>query len=391
MYAPLRVLVLTDWFPDGPDDMAGVFVREQALAVARRHEVTVLHLQRPGGGNRRLLLEDDEDGPLRVLRVRCRLPLPFTVVSLWAVTVALARLRRRRQLPHLLHAHEMAAGLAAILAGRSIGRPVVLSEHFSGFALAEVDGIAARVARFAFAHADLVCPVSESLRGSLEQGGWGGNLRVVPNVVDTELFTPGPRPVADERTSIVTVAALEPVKGVQELVEAVGILRHRRDDFRLELIGDGSLRGELERRAAELGLDGALLLRGKLKHDALPGALRRAGFAVVPSRWETFSVAMGEAMACGLPVVATAVGGIVERIDSGNGILCCAQDPAALAAAISEMLDQHHGYDRAAIAAGVRARFSTEAVVADWERVYADAFQRRQARSRSRYRGQRGK
>ena len=74
-------------------------------------------------------------------------------------------------------------------------------------------------------------------------------------------------------------------------------------------------------------------------------------FAVVPSRYETFSVAVSEALACGLPVVATAVGALPERIGDANGLLCPPGDPAALADAIGRMLARHRDYDRAAIAA----------------------------------------
>jgi L-malate glycosyltransferase len=387
MYAPLRVLVLSDWFPESPGDTAGIFVREQALAVARRHQVTVLHLRPPVRGGGRPRLEDGSDGPLRVMRVRCGRPAVFTAVTLWAVAAALARLRRDGAMPQLLHAHEMAGGLAAVVAARFVGCPVVLSEHFSGFALDQVHGVAARVARFAFAGADVVCPVSESLRAGLQRGGWGGHLRVVPNVVDTELFTVG-EPPPGEPPLIVAVAALKPVKGVQDLIEALGVLRARRADFRLELVGDGPLRADLASRAHALGLGENLVLSGALAHRALPAVMRRAAFVVIPSRWETFSVLMGEAMACGLPVVATAVGGMVERVHDGNGVLCPPQDPEALATALETMLDRYRTYDREAIASAVRARYSPESVADRWEAVYAEAFERRlTCRRRRRRRG----
>jgi glycosyltransferase involved in cell wall biosynthesis len=380
MYAPLRILVLSDWFPESPEDSAGIFVREQALAVARRHEVTVLHLRPPVRGGGRPRLEIGSDGPLRVMRVRCGHPAVFTIVSLWGVAAVLRRLRDEGRQPDLLHAHEMAGGLAAVVAGRLTRCPVVISEHFSGFALDQVDGVAAGVARFAFAGADVVCPVSESLRWSLERGGWGGHLRVVPNVIDTELFTVGPRPASRDATPIACVAALEPVKGVQDLVEALGLLRSRRDDFHVELVGDGSLRTELERRLDALDLAGQVTMRGALAHGELPGVMRRAAFAVVPSRWETFSVVMAEAMAGGLPVVATEVGGIAERVHAGNGILCPPQDPEALAAALEAMLEGYRSYDREAIAAEVRAGYSGQTVAARWEEIYAEAIERRHTR-----------
>jgi glycosyltransferase involved in cell wall biosynthesis len=391
MYAPLRILVLTDWFPETSGATAGIFVRQQALAVARRHDVSILHLQPPLRGQGRLRIEERSDGPLRVMRVRCGRPAVFTAVNLWAVAAALRRLGRISRTPDLLHAHEMAGGLAAVIAGRFLHRPVVLSEHSSGFAMDEVHGITARVARFAFAGADVVCPVSESLRASLECGGWGGHLRVIPNIIDTQQFTVKPPPGADEPPLIVAIGSLEPVKGVQDLVEALGVLRSRRTDFRVALVGEGPLRDELIRRADDLGLGEHLVMCGALLNPDVAGLMQRAAFAVIPSRWETFSVVMGEAMASGLPVVATAVGGMTERVHAGNGLLCKPRDPEGLAAALDAMLTNYRTYDPEAIAAEVRDRFSPARVADRWEEIYAEAIERRRRRrQRDRSRQSRG-
>ena len=366
MVARLRVLLVTDWYPDDATGSAGSFVRQQALAVARDHEVCVLHLRGRRQAERRLRLEEESDGPLRVLRVRHGFPpMPRTAVGVLAVAAALRRLGRR---PDILHAHEFGAGFAAVVLGRLVRRPVVISEHSSEFALGGIDGAAAWVARRAFAAADLVCPVSESLRAQLEQGGWGGRYEVVPNVIDTERFTPGS--VVESPPRVVAVAAMRPVKGVADLVEAVGLVAGRRADFRVELAGDGPLLAPLQDRARARGLDERLSFRGALARDEVAALMRGAAFAVVPSRWETFSVVLGEAMACGLPVVATAVGGMPERIHASNGIVCPPRDPAALAAAFERMLDEHHRYDRRAIAAELRERLSPEAMARRWTAIY---------------------
>jgi glycosyltransferase involved in cell wall biosynthesis len=367
--AIVRVLVLSDWYPEGPWDPSGSFVRNQALAVSRRHDVAVVHLAPPRRGAGRPRLDEEPDGPLHTLRLRRGPGLPLTLGNLSGAALALRRLRRDGFRPDVLHAHEVGAGLAGVSVGRALRVPVVISEHFSGFALGEVRGVAARMARVAFAGADVVCPVSASLRERLEADGWPGRFRVVPNVVDTERFTPSATP-PDEPARIVVAASLVPVKGVEDLVEAAGLLVRGRDDFQIDLVGDGRLRERLERRIDELGLRGRILLHGTLSAEAVAALMRPAAFAVVPSAWETFSVVMGEAMACGLPVVATAVGGMTERVHKGNGMLVPARDPARLAEAMAEMLDRHLSYDRAAIAAEVRERYSPAAVAAEWDDVY---------------------
>jgi glycosyltransferase involved in cell wall biosynthesis len=376
----LRILVLSDWFPEDGYDVAGIFVRAQALAIAARHEVTVLHLRRPNGNDRRPRLEETVDGPLRVLRLGSGWLGSATATNLWTTGAVFRRLRREGQTPELLHAHEVGAGLAAVLTGRRLGLPVVVSEHSSGFATDDVTGLTARIARFVFAHADVVCPVSESLRATLVSGRWGGRHRVVPNAIDIELFTPPTSLPTGDPPLVLVVAALEPVKGVIEFVDAVGLLSSRRDDFRVVLVGDGPLGEAIARRVQELGVGDRLMLAGRVSHQELPEVMRAASFAVVPSRWETFSVVVGEAMACGLPVVATAVGALPERIDPSNGLLCPPGNPRALADAMGTMLDCHQSYDRQAIAEGARARYSPGAIAERWEEVYVEAISHRRGR-----------
>ena len=344
------------------------------MAVARRHEVTVLHTRRPTPDSPVPRLEELVDEPLRVMRLRCGRFPSLTAANLWATAAALRRMHRAGGLPTLLHAHETGAGLAAVVAGRLLRLPVVVSEHSSDFATGDVAGVAARVARLVFAGADLVCPVSESLRDTLAEGGWGGRYRVVPNIVDTDRFLPPSSPPPDGPPRILSVAALEPIKGVEEFVEAVAQLRDRGAQFRAILVGDGTLAPAITARVSELALGDRLTLAGAVPHDEIPAYLRSASFLVVPSRWETFSVILSEAMACGVPVVATSVGALPERVGPGTGLLFRPRDPGALAAAMATMLERYRSYDREAIAAEVRGRYSPVAVADRWEAVYAEAL-----------------
>lgn len=365
--------MISSWYPDDATGVKGSFVRQQALAVSGDHDVRVLHLRGRHRGEGRLRLDEENDGPLRTLRVRGGWPpVPTTAVNLWAAAEAARRLRRAGWLPDLFHAHEFDAGFAAVVLGRLLRRPVVISEHSSDFSTDDVHGAAAWIARRAFSAADLVCPVSDSLRIALEQGGWGGRYAVVPNVVDTEIFAPGPPRDDDAPARALAVASLTPVKGVGDLVEALGTVASRRSDFSVDLVGDGPLRGMLEQRAGALALNGRLSFRGTLPRTRVAELMRRASFVVVCSRWETFSVVLSEAMACGLPVLATNVGALPERIHEGNGILCPAGDPAALAAAFEEMLERHREYDRSAIADEVRGSLAPDVVAQRWREIYVD-------------------
>jgi glycosyltransferase involved in cell wall biosynthesis len=362
-----RVLILTDWYPAQPGDPAGSFVRAQALVAARSRQVAVAHL---AGG--RPPLDETCDGSVRTLRARRTAPWPVTAGNLTCALAADRRLRRSGFAAGLVHAHGFGPGLAALAVARPRGLPVVISEHSSLFAAGGVRGAAELIARVAFAGADIVCPVSESQRAVLEQAGHRGPFRVVPNPVDTGVFSPAPSPSPNGPLRIAVVASLVPVKGVEDLIQALSLIKDL--NVSVDIAGDGPLREALESRSAALGLRGVVTFHGTLTSERVARLMRAAAFAVVPSRWETYSVAAAEAMACGLPVVATRVGGLPERVHAGNGILVPPRDPAALAEGVRRMLATHASFDRAAIVAEVQRVCSHKAVAARWDAVYGEAL-----------------
>jgi glycosyltransferase involved in cell wall biosynthesis len=258
----------------------------------------------------------------------------------------------------VIHAHVFEAGFPAVLLGRRHRCPVVVSEHFTAFQRGLVRGGDLRLARFTFRHAELVCPVSEDLRAQLEAVEPRGRYRVVPNVVDTSLFHPGP-PRERGRLRILNVAALAEKKRHADLIDAVAGM-----DAELEIVGDGELRDELQARA---GANVRFL--GPLPPDRVAERMRAADVFVLSSEFENLPVVLLEALASGLPVVATAVGGVPEIVDSDVGALVPPGDVGALAAGIREVGGR--SFDAAALAARARERYGMEAVGRVWRSIYA--------------------
>lgn len=362
----MRVLVITPWYPSGPGDPTGSFVRDHALAAARDHEVVVVHLAHHGGEPRWV---EFEDGPLRVLR---RAPGPVVgkagvaAFAFSAVGSALRRLRAEGFRPDVLHAHVFHVGLVAVVAGRVLRLPVVVSEHYSGFARGDVRGVSVGVARLAFAGADVVCPVSASLEATLRARGYRGTFQVVPNPLDTALFRLPSGPRAPGPPRVLYVGNLVPVKGPLTLVGAAASL----PGVQVEIVGDGPLRGACLARVRDLGLESRVTLPGALPREQVAARMRSADVLAVPSEWETFSLVTSEALACGVPVVASSVGALVERVSAERGVLVEPGDPAALAAGLRAVLDRPQDYDRAALAAEAAASFSPERIAAVWDELY---------------------
>jgi glycosyltransferase involved in cell wall biosynthesis len=168
----------------------------------------------------------------------------------------------------------------------------------------------------------------------------------IPGSVDTEKFRPAlnrPTPEQPER-NVVCVARLVHAKGVDVLLHAWGRMMREPAEWRahlkprLLLVGDGECRPQMERIAAELGIQDSVAFLGQLT-DVIP-LLQQSWAFVMPSRWEGMSNALLEAMACGLPCVATRVGGSEDLIEDGfNGLLVEPEKPIQMARALRQIIE----------------------------------------------------
>jgi glycosyltransferase involved in cell wall biosynthesis len=294
-----------------------------------------------------------------------------------AVAAGVGRLRRAGFRPELVHAHVFTAALAAVPTARLLGVPLVVSEHYSGFARGDVPKRARMAASVAYRSAQAVCPVSASLEATVAGLTSAARTHVIPNPVDEKVFAfadPVPR---TGPARILTVASLVPVKGVDVLIDAIGITVTRRRGFRVTVIGDGAERVAYERRAADAGAGDLIRFVGhRTRHD-VAAAMRESDLFVAPSRWETFAVAVAEALCAGLPVLATRVGALPELVNGASGTLVEPDQPAALAAALNDMLDSLGRFDRSAISRRAIERWGAGRIGARWSELYAELGARR--------------
>jgi glycosyltransferase involved in cell wall biosynthesis len=173
------------------------------------------------------------------------------------------------------------------------------------------------------------------------------------------------------RAAIGTVGRLEPVKRLDRLISAAAKLRPRFPSLRVLIAGDGASRPDLERLARDLSLGDAVEFAGW--RDDVANFHRELGVFCVPSEHEGFGLAALEAMASGLPVVASRVGGLPELVEDGRtGFLVPAGDVDALADRIGRLLDDGELRARMGAAAtrAVEERFTTDRMVRGIEAVY---------------------
>jgi glycosyltransferase involved in cell wall biosynthesis len=379
----MKVLFVTASYPTPDEHAVGIFVKEHARAAAAAHcDVAVLHLDRSDTRGVAVAEVEGEEFPTFRVRYPESPPLLSYAANVVGAAAGYRRVRRLGFDPDVIHAHFFLAGAPAVLLGKATHKPVVVTEQWSVFLPddpATLSPIVWRAARFAFEQAHAVLPVSEALRDGIAATGIHARFRIVPNVVDVARFHPPPEPVSTNSAParLLSVGALYEAKGWEYLLEAVALLARSRSDFHLDIVGDGPLREEYERTRRRLGIESHVTFTGWRTKDEVADLMRAADTFVLSSRYDSNPCALIEALASGLPVVATHVGGIPEMVPPDAGTLVPPRDPGRLAEALSATLDNRVHYDRAAIAAQARARYGADEVGRKLMSIYQDVLARR--------------
>lgn len=261
----------------------------------------------------------------------------------WRHTLQAAVLAREladRGITHI-HAHfASTAARLAYLAWRMGGPPYSVTAHAKDIYHDSVDPVRLRQK---LASARFVATVCEGNRRYLKEVlGFRAPVHLVPNSVDLSRL-PDPLQRWPEPGLVLTVARLVEKKGLDDLVRAVGILAGRGKDVRLEVVGDGPLRGDLEALSRVIGAP--VEFRGPLQHEEAVARYPRAAVFALPCVVASTGDRDGsptsvlEAMAAAVPVVTTSVNGLAEIvIDGRTGLVVPQRDPEALAGAIGRLL-----------------------------------------------------
>ena len=198
-----------------------------------------------------------------------------------------------------------------------------------------------------------------------------------PNLYDPAAYAPDPSVQQD--IDVLFVGNLVAVKRLDRLFDAVALLSGRRPDLRVSLVGDGVLRGELEARAARLGLSGRVRFEGARPFEEVVRWLRRARLMVMTSEMEGLPQAMIEAMSCGVPVIIAETGDVTTLARHGeNAWIVKPPAPEAFAEAIDRLLGD--AALRGRLAEGClamreqfRRDYGMEAAIAEWRRAFGAA------------------
>jgi len=299
--------------------------------------------------------------------------------------------------PDVVHAHFWMSGLASVQAASRLGIPVLQTFHALGSVKRRHQGAAdtspeQRIdleSGLCTAVDHVIATCSDEVFELRRLGLSTERVSIVPCGVDTSVFTPrGPVAERSGRPRLLVLGRLVERKGQEDAVRALTAV----PDAELVVVGgpetaeldDDPEVQRLRAIADELGVADRLVFAGSVARADVPGWIRSADVVLAVPWYEPFGITPLEAMACGRPVVATAVGGLVDSVvDGATGVLVPPRNPAALGAALSDLLadDERRAAYGAAGVRRARSRYRWSRVVADTDAVYRQVLSARSVRN----------
>ena len=384
-----KVLFIPSWFPNQDDPISGIFIQEQAVALSKEFDVAVLI---PGMAAWRNVLKakatdksvKETQAGLTVYREFARPLIPHGPESIDYDTFARAAANGFKKVvkewgnPDVIHAHVvLPAGWSALKVAKRHGIPIVMTEHSSPFSMHLGTELSRRLVRETLTSVDRLIAISPALAKQLLDFQPGLKIDVIGESVRTDFFVPAENGVQQHKHGkrFFVAARLAGQKGLDHLINAVRLVEDKGlNSFELEIGGGGPDREKLEGLAKDLGVADRCKFLGALNREQVRERMQACDVFVLSSLHETFGVVVGEAMACGKPVISTRCGGPEFVVNDETGLLVDVAKPEALADAMAEFILDRVTFDAKAVRDSVVNRFSPEVFARNVAAVYEQVW-----------------
>ena len=361
----MNILIIANGYP--PDgEFLGLFEYDQAKALAAAgHDViflaldmrSVLHWRRWG-------LSRADDKRMKVYRMSFpggRLPLFIKgLLGRIAFSSAIKRILKDAGHIDIAQAHFTDNGVYANKTCKRYGIPLVVTEHSSKINKDTLSPSVQKWALNAYKNADCLLAVSHALAKRIYKHT-GITAQVIPNIVDLSCFHYVQRP-GNNGFRFVSTGNLIQTKGFDTLLKAFAQAFPDDSTVRLTIIGDGQERQNLESLCMQLGISDKVTFTGRLMRDRLQAEYENADAFILASRSETFGVSYIEAMATGMPIIATKCGGPEDFLNEHNGFAVPVDDVFSLTQALVQMHEKIGRFDHIKISDEVIEKFSPDTI-----------------------------
>lgn len=381
----MNVFLIPSWYPSASSPSAGIFTKEQLFLYSQSSYCEKVIVSLWGHAETEVPIRT----PWRLVKALCwwmknRKPY-LHYVSPYYVEIRNAALHWSHRLPwggwaqlyatnrenflialktfekiDIIHAHVgYPAGVIAQKLSEEFDVPYVITEHMGPFPFRSLvkRGEVIPTLKQAYTSADGVVAVSPYLARSMAEKGCGFPV-IIPNFIDEESFQPHTR--TDKPFVFLTLCTMNEQKGVRCLLQAIRYWSPAGREVRFLIAGDGPELESFKEEANQLGIAALICWLGHVKREDVPSLFTQANVFVLPSYLETFGVVYLEAIASGLPVVATRCGGPESIVNEINGLLVDVGDARELSGALQSIFLNYASFHQEDIRRDFEARFSKE-------------------------------
>lgn len=369
----MKVLFISQWYPNCYDPMAGLFVQKHAEAVSLFADVALIYVH-PDEKLSKLEIQVTSENGFKEIRVY------YPAVGKSFISRSLRQFQYLKAYksgfefllktwgkPDIIQANVFTrTAIIALIIKLIYKIPYLVIEHWTRYFREKTfrniwhKKFSICAAKFASA----VMPVTYHLKTNMERHGMiNTNYQVINNVVDDIYFEKLVIPDS-KKIRILNVTCFDDAqKNLSGLLNVIHSLSERRKDFEIYLVGDGVDFEKIKALSISLNLyNSVVFFTGMLTGKTLVEMYQHSNFTVLFSNYENIPVVISESLVCGLPVVTTNVGGISEHIDLSNGLLLEAKDEKALFTALDYMLDHYKEYNSVEIKQKAEQKYSYRSV-----------------------------
>ena len=374
----MRVLIVARGYPTNKYKMNGIFEFDQAKALVEEG-VEVIYAAIDVRSIRRWRKWGIEKRTIEGIKVYA-LNLPvgrvpkfiLQKIRTYGLQCLYKMILREQGKPDVMHAHFSSIGFTASVLKEKYNVPFVLTEHLSALMKPTINKEVFAIANQAYINADSLITVSPELKDILLKK-FNREAIYIPNIVDTNLFFYTPRS-SDEVFRFISIGGLICRKRMDLTIEAFARAFPSAKKVTLTIFGEGPERVNLESIIQKYKIDDRVKLMGLQYRRDISKLLKISDCFVLSSQAETFGVVYIEALASGVPVIATKCGGPESFVNDRNGIFVPIDDFDALVDAMRNIYDNINKYDRALISKEARSLFSPASIANSLIDVYKDVI-----------------
>lgn len=370
MNKKLHILFLCGWYPSRVLPTNGDFIYRHAKAVAKQHEVSVVHIITDANIQKTKINFQLIDGIKTYIGYVKPTKNPF--IKAYHFYKTYFKIRKSIEKIDCIHLNEIYPFGLFCLIEKWFGKlPFLISEHSTKYQFQNSQNIGfieKILSKLIVTKANFVCPVSLNLKESLQKIGLNGNFQIVENVVDTSLFLPIDK--KENHFTIVHISNMvEEHKNVTGLLNVLSKIDIKIPNLSVILIGDNAVKYQayLKNKSAN---SNAYTFINHIPHHQIVNYIQKADVFVLFSNYENLPCVILESFACGTPVISTDVGGIKECFPHDFGVLIKPKDEKKLENAILDFYKNKTTPDKKRMHTYVTNNFSEDAICLKFSSLY---------------------